>query len=177
MISMTPNSSPRPVRSVRVLVADRSLMSAQLLAQTLKQDRHFAVAVVSSSAQLMAAGPEADVAVISIDLSGGMDDTMRITHGFNERYPKVRLIVLMDNPRREMVVDAFRCGASGVFSRSQPLADFLKCVDRVSQGEIWASRGEIDYLLSALRGSPGSRMIGCEDRRVLTKREVEVVRQ
>jgi DNA-binding CsgD family transcriptional regulator len=57
------------------------------------------------------------------------------------------------------------------------LSDLLKCIDRVSPGEIWASRSEIDYLFSALRGTPGSRMIGCEENEILTKRESEVVRQ
>lgn len=166
-----------PHRSVRVVVADHNLMSAQLLAQTLKQDRQFHVTVVSSSAQLIAAGGHADVAVISIDFAGAVEETMRITRTLNDRYPNARLIVLMDKSHREIVVDAFRYGAKGVFPRTRPLADFLKCVDSVSQGDIWASRTEIEYLLSALRRTPGSRMIGSQDIRVLTKRELEVVRQ
>src|SRR5205823_3091818 len=59
---------------------------------------------------------------------------------FNQRYPAVRLIILMEEPSRDAVLDAFRCGASGVFSRTKPVNDFLTCIDRVSQGEIWASR-------------------------------------
>src|SRR5438045_2226078 len=149
---------PPTHRSVRVLVADHNLMSAQLLAQMLKQDRQFHVTVVSSSAQLIAAGDHADVAVISVDFAGAVEDTMRVTRALNDRYPNVPLIILMDNLHREIVVDAFRCGAKGVFPRTHPLADFLKCVDRVSQGDIWASRNEIEYLLSALRRTPGSRM-------------------
>jgi len=162
--------------SVRVMVADRNLMNAQLLAQALSKDSRFHVAVVSGAAQVMLAGANAEVAVISADLGTGVDDAMRMTRTFAERYPSARLIVLMDTPSRQMVVDAFRCGARGVFSRSQPVDDFLKCVDRVSQGEIWASRGEIDHLLSTLRCTPVARMIGCEVISVLSRRELEVVR-
>src|SRR3954465_3094946 len=129
MISTPSSSLLAPNRTVRVLVADRNLMSAQLLAQTLKKDRQFHVVVVSSSAQMIAAGHDADVAVISVDVAGEVEDTMRITRAFNDRHPKTRLILLVDNPHREMVIDAFRCGANGVFSRTQSLADFLKCVD------------------------------------------------
>ena len=173
---IAPNCSVQPIRIVRVLVADRNLFSAQLLAQALQRDRQFQPRVVPNVAQMMSAGSEVSVAVISFDLAGGIEETLRTARIFNQRYPKVRLIILMDTPSRDRVVDAFRCGASGVFSRNQPIADFLKCVDRVSQGEIWASRSEIDYLLSALRSTPGSRIIGSKGVAVLTKRELEVVR-
>jgi DNA-binding NarL/FixJ family response regulator len=158
------------------MVADRNLMNAQLLAQALSKDSRFQVTVVAGAVQVMSAGAHADVGVINAELGSGVDEAMRMTRTFSERYPNVRLIILMDAPSREMVVDAFRCGASGVFSRSQPVDDFLKCVDRVSQGEIWASRSEIDHLLSALRGTPVSRMVGCEEISVLSKRELSVVR-
>ncbi|MGA2859115.1 MAG: LuxR C-terminal-related transcriptional regulator [Candidatus Sulfotelmatobacter sp.] len=152
-------------------------MSAQLLAQALAQDPKFHVTFVSSGDHMISAGNDADVAVISLDLGGSIDETMRIARSFTERNSVTRLVMLLDDPTRDIVVDAFRCGASGVFSRTQPVSEFLKCVDRVSQGEIWASKSEIDYLLSALRGTPGSRMVGCEAVRVLTRRELEVVRQ
>lgn len=176
---MTQNTcvSPQVSRGIRVMVADRNLMSAQMLAQVLSQDPRFRVTLVSTAGQMMTAGARFDVGVVNADLVGSMDETMRTTSSFSERYPHVRLILLMDAPSRELVVDAFRCGASGVFSRNQPVDDFLKCVDRVSQGEIWASRSEIDHLLSALRSTPVSRMIGCGEIDVLTKRELEVVRQ
>ena len=176
---MTQNAcvSPQLNSAVRVMVADRNLMSAQMLAQVLSHDPRFRLTLVSSTGQMMTAGARSDVGVVNADLAGSTDETMRTTSSFSERYPHVRLILLMDAPSCELVVDAFRCGASGVFSRNQPIEDFLRCVDRVSQGEIWASRSEIDHLLSALRNSPISRMIGCGEIDVLTKRELEVVRQ
>ena len=176
MLQNQPSSS-RCNRSIRVLVGDRNLMSAQLLAQALSQDPKFHVTFVSSGDHMISAGNDADVAVMSLNLGGSTDETMRIARNLTEHNSVTRLVMLLDDPTRDIVLDAFRCGASGVFSRTQPVSEFLKCVDRVSQGEIWASRSEIDYLLSALRGTPGSRMVGCEDVSVLSRRELEVVRQ
>jgi DNA-binding NarL/FixJ family response regulator len=139
-----------------------------------RDNKRIAFAKVASAEQMISAGTYADVGVISADLATGPDEALRTTRAVSERYPSARLIILMDTPSCEMVVDAFRCGASGVFSRSQPVDDFFKCVDRVSQGEIWASRSEIDHLLSALRGTPVSRMVGCEEISVLSKRELAV---
>lgn len=160
----------------RVVVADKNLMSAQLLTQVLTHDHKFHVSIVSTRAQLIAAGKNSDIVVLSADFAATLDESLRVMQHFNAQHPGVRIILLMDTASREAVVDAFRSGASGIFSCNQGIADFLKCVDRVSKGEIWASRSDIDYLLSALRATPGSRMIGCEDLSVLSKRELEVVR-
>jgi hypothetical protein len=53
---MTDNDCTRTARNTRVLVADKNLMNAQLLAQALGHDPKFRVATVSISAELMAAG-------------------------------------------------------------------------------------------------------------------------
>jgi two-component system, NarL family, nitrate/nitrite response regulator NarL len=177
MSSVTLSSSGSS-RKVRVFIADRNLLSRQLLAEVLSRDPRFHVTVVGDEAELTAAAAKSlpDVAVLSSDFGSGTDSGMRITRCFNQRYPGVRLIILMEEPSRDAVLDAFRCGASGVFSRTKPVNEFLTCIDRVSQGEIWASRGELDYLLTSLRGMPGSRMAGCENMSVLSKRELEVVK-
>ena len=168
----------QPSGNVKVLVADRNLMSAQLLAYALGQNPRFRVVVVSSASQLMLASvsANADVAVVSPDLGGTKDDTMRTARTFNQKYPSVRLVMILETSSPDVIVDAFRSGASGVFARTQPVTEFLKCVERVSQGEISASRDEIDHLLAALRGTLRSHMIGCEEIDVLSQRELQVVR-
>jgi DNA-binding CsgD family transcriptional regulator len=84
--------------------------------------------------------------------------------------------MLLETPTDEIVVDSFRCGASAVLSRTQPVNDVLKCIDQVSKGEVWVSKTDLDHLLSALRSTPGSGVVGCEDIRVLSARELEVVK-
>jgi DNA-binding NarL/FixJ family response regulator len=68
--------------------------------------------------------------VINADLAGSLDESLRIMHTFNMRYPDPRIILLIDEPSREMVVDPFRFGASGISPLTQPVEDFLKCVSR-----------------------------------------------
>lgn len=171
-----PSVSSQVSQQVRVMVADPNLMSAQMLGQFLSRDPRFRVTVVSTTSQMMAEAARCDVGVVSADLGDSLDETMRGISSFSERHPCVRLILLIGAPSRDLVVDAFRCGARGVFSRQQPIEDFLKCVDRVNSGEIWASRAEIDHLLSALRSTPTSRMIVSGKTDALSKRELEVVR-
>jgi DNA-binding CsgD family transcriptional regulator len=71
-------------------------------------------------------------------------------------------------------VAAFRCGAKGVFSRSEPPANFRTCIERVGSGEIWAGRKEAEFLLAAMRNSPSCDGIDDDKVSALSKRELEV---
>jgi DNA-binding NarL/FixJ family response regulator len=73
------------------------------------------------------------------------------------------------------VINAFRSGARGVFSREQPMADFLDCVEHVSRGLIWAGRQETDVLLEAFRSIPALNITNEDDSPPLTVRELQVV--
>ena len=89
--------------------------------------------------------------------------------------PSTNTILLMDHPHREVVVDAFRAGARGVFCRVGSIEDLCKCIDRVSRGQIWAGCDEIKYVLDALVQStpPKLEVLGTT---LLSQREQEVVR-
>ena len=69
---------------------------------------------------------------------------------------------------------AFRCGAKGVFSRSEPPGEFRACIERVGSGEIWAGRKEAEFLLAAMRNSPSCDGIDDDKVSALSKRELEV---
>ena len=53
-------------------------------------------------------------------------------------YPEILIIMLLDQPDRESVISAFRCGARGVFSRRQDISEFIDCIEHVRKGGIWA---------------------------------------
>ena len=51
--------------------------------------------------------------------------------------PEIRVVVLLDSPQRDLVVEAFRSGAKGVFCRSDfEIKALWKCVASVNSGQI-----------------------------------------
>jgi two-component system, NarL family, nitrate/nitrite response regulator NarL len=73
---------------------------------------------------------------------------------------------------REKVIASFRAGAKGVFCRNEPLSELHSCIDRVSQGRIWARAAEAEYLLEAIQSAPTCDGLG--EVTSLTKRETAV---
>jgi two-component system nitrate/nitrite response regulator NarL len=72
------------------------------------------------------------------------------------------------------VIAAFPCGASGVFSRTEPLPDLFACIERVSRGEIWATSSHSQFLLEALGSTPTCEGIDAGKIGVLSHRELQV---
>jgi len=85
-------------------------------------------------------------------------------------------VVLLDSHDRELVVEAFRAGARGVFSRDGSVEHFRHCVYRVHQGQVWANTRELGFLLEELSASPKITAVNAKGLSLLSKREVDVVR-
>ena len=175
---MRPDSSSRsksPI-PIRVFVADRNRMGSQLLAESLGRDPRFEVAGITAAADLLSvAGPcKADVAIISADSDIDTKKGLQVARTLKARHPEIRLVVLLEVSSREAVIASFRCGASGVFCRTEPLSDLVSCVERVSRGEIWASRNHSEFLLEALRSAPSCEGIEAGKIDLLTHRELQV---
>ena len=84
--------------------------------------------------------------------------------------------MLLDQPDRESVISAFRCGARGVFSRRQDISEFIDCIEHVRKGGIWAGKLATNYLLEAFKSIPAPNVISSGASPALTKREAQVVR-
>jgi two-component system nitrate/nitrite response regulator NarL len=165
-----------PEKRVRILIADRNRMASHLLAESLSRDPFFEVASVATADEVLssAMANKPDVAVISAEFDGGTKTGLQIVRTLSSRQPKIEIVVLIDGNERNSVLATFRCGAKGVFSRSEPPAEFRACIERVSRGEIWAGPKEADYLLAAVRNSPSVDGIDDQKVGVLSKRELEV---
>ena len=88
---------------------------------------------------------------------------------------KTRLILLLGSRERELVIDAFRCGARGVVFRDEPLETLAKCIHAVHEGQVWANSLHLGYLLDVLSQMP-MRLHNSQGMELLSKREAEVVR-
>ena len=173
-ISLKPGSSSRPI--YRGLVVDRDLMGSHLLADALIRGLAYEASAVSASSLLTSvANSKVNWVVIAAELEPGMKDGLKLAAAINREFPSVAIVVLLDQNSRTSVLNAFRSGARGVFSRQQPLSEFLDCVEHVTSGLIWAGKEATGLLLAALQSVPATSISPETDSTPLTNRELQVV--
>src|SRR5438132_677549 len=162
-------------QQIRVLIAERSRMTSQLLAESLERDSRFQVVAVPPAAELFSAATnrKPDVAVISADFVSTARTGLQTARALTTHLPSIGIVILLDIPARNEVIASFRSGATGVFCRTEPISEFRACVERVSRGEISTSSIAAQHLLEAVRSSPCYEAI--EGRvGMLSKREIQV---
>jgi len=169
---------PATDSAAKVFLADASPLDCQLLSASLARNRLNVVGWAVRSADVIAAveASNPDVVVISVRLQ---DDTVAGLNTLRELRmlePAPRLVLLVDSSEPDIVTDAFRSGAAGVFCRSRTPTELCKCIRCVLAGQVWISNVELEYLISALRTSPTRRIVNSKGIDLLTKREQEVVR-
>jgi DNA-binding NarL/FixJ family response regulator len=172
------SSSPRHKTDViRVLAADSTLMCNQLLAAALKRDQHFCVVgTAETSEQVLAAlRSPLDIVVVSASMGNRHSSGFHLTRRVRAAHPHVRVIMLLDHPEPDAVVESFRAGASGVFCRDEPLEVLWSCIQSVYEGKIWANNDELTFVVEALVSSTLPRLTAAGNACLLTPREQKVV--
>jgi DNA-binding NarL/FixJ family response regulator len=170
-------SNQDAARGIRVLIVDRDSMASDLLATTLARDRNCrASAVLPADLLRGLEADHADLVVIGAELSERSGNGFDLAQAVSRAHPGVLMVVILNQPSHQSVVNAFRSGARGVFSRQQPVAEFLDCVERVRKGHIWAGRLETTLLLDAIKCIPSPDIAMASESSPLTERELDVVR-
>src|SRR5258708_5522165 len=77
---------------------------------------------------------------------------------------------------RDLVVEGFRAGADGVFSRGESFEMLCKCIRAVGGGQIWANLSQQRFIIEALAMGQPQPIKGANGANLLTKREDELVR-
>jgi DNA-binding NarL/FixJ family response regulator len=160
---------------VQVLVTDSGPLQSQLLTRALRSRREFqvfAVALQVSALHTFLQSNHADVVLIAGNHvpDWGLLRWLRITH------PKIAPVLLADSDDRELVVNALRAGARGIFLFTQdPFRMLCKCISCVSQGQVWLNNQHMSYVLDALSEVPTLRVVNANGRSLLTPREEQVV--
>jgi DNA-binding NarL/FixJ family response regulator len=164
---------------ISVFVADANAMACQLMVRALKQSREpmEVVGSATESAKILKGLGEnpSDVAIISADLKDGPATGLGVVKEARVCYPHTRIIVLVDSPERALVVQGFRAGADGVFSRNQTFEMLCKCIRAVSGGQIWADGNQQRFIIEALAAGEPQPIKGANGANLLTKREEELV--
>jgi two-component system, NarL family, nitrate/nitrite response regulator NarL len=164
---------------IRVLVADSTRMASELLSSALQADPGInVVATVDSSADVseIISKLRPEVVLLSTSLEGDDTKGLKLACRLLKAKPELRIVMLLEASSQESVVNAFRAGASGIFSRVGSLHSLRKCIRNVYAGEIWANRDEIRYVLEALASKSRPSIEIAKDRlSALTRRERQVV--
>ena len=163
---------------IHVLVADSNQTQCQLMCSALR--RHAGLRVASCRADLSDCINGLEMARADIVLIGdGLPDAdhqYELLRGLHAAYPSVGLILLVDKYDRDLVVNALRYGAHGLFcSADQPFKALCRCIEAVHQGQIWASSEQIQFVLDALALAPSMHVVNAKGEGVLTSREEQVV--
>ncbi len=173
------SKSPGRASTVKVFIADGSQLSCQLIAAAVRRGRYRTRVVgYATDAAGIREGLEkscADVAVIGARLENEDLAGFHITRKILASPFKPSVILILDSNKPAMVVEAFRAGASGIFSRDQSSDLLCKCIHAVYKGQVWASSEELHFVIDALGPAAAAKSVSVRATGLLTKREEGVV--
>jgi len=163
---------PSDLGVIRIAVRENSRMATQLLCSALARESNFDVFGVGDIEEITTPAPQI------LLLSTGTPSRLacEVLERLRKKHPETKAILLVEEPTRELVVEAFRSGARGVFSRNEPLESLSKCVSSVNKGQVWANQVEIGYLLGAISEPVPMPLVDANGITLLSKREQSVVR-
>jgi DNA-binding NarL/FixJ family response regulator len=163
-----------------IVISEASKMYCDLLSMAFLgvRDRFEVVASASSGAEIVGSVQEyrPKVAIVSDNLEDGPLAGLRLLPDVRRASLETRILVAMGAMDRELVIEAFRFGADGVFCRNSPFEMLCKSVDALAQGQIWANATELRYVLEEFTRAPKQRKVDPSVENRMTKRETDVVK-
>ncbi|MFZ0782549.1 MAG: response regulator transcription factor [Candidatus Sulfotelmatobacter sp.] len=162
----------------RVLAADSTPMTTQLLVEALARDAQFQMIESPSDATALLAFVKKEqprIAVISAKFGEPSVASFDLVREIRLQSPGTRVIMLLDSSERAGVIEAFRAGAQGVFCRTEPFRLLAKCIQCVDNGQVWANSTELQFVLQALAQPPLANCLNLSGG-ILSARETDVVR-
>ncbi len=162
-------------QSVRVLIADSGPIQSQLLARALRGKREFEVESVDLNISAVHAFLQTHTVDVLLAAGNNLPD-LSLLRWLRVSYSKVAPVLLVENDDRDLVVNALRAGARGVFLFTQTAFPMLcKCIHCVFRGEVWINSQQMNYVLDSLSDVPTLRVLSSTGRSLLTPREEQVV--
>jgi len=163
---------------VSIVVADGTRIHTQLLADALRNDRGLqVVAAASNSDELLAAISRVpiDVVVISHNLDNQPGHGTRVLRQMRALRPQIKGVILLDSSKPQEVLECFRAGARGIFSKQERLESLCKCIRSVHEGQIWARSEDLDQALEAFANAPLVCTTNHKGIELLSARERQVI--
>jgi DNA-binding NarL/FixJ family response regulator len=163
---------------VSIVVADSTRIHTQLLADALRHDCGLqVVGAASNSEELLAAITRVpiDVVVISHNLDDQPGHGTQVLREMRALRPQIKGIILLDSSEPQEVLECFRAGAKGIFSKQERLESLCKCIRSVHEGQIWARSVDLDHALEAFANLPLVRATNHKGIELLSERERQVI--
>ena len=174
-VKPSPATQLAATETVQVVVADSSPIQSQLLTRALKSRRDFQVSAVpleTSALDNFLHSNHVDVALVA----GNHLPDLSLLRWLRVSHPKIAPVLLAENDDRELVVNALRAGAKGIFLFTHtPFPMLCKCIHCVFRGQVWIDSQQMNYVLDALSEVPTLRVVNSNGRSLLTPREEQVV--
>jgi DNA-binding NarL/FixJ family response regulator len=175
--------SPAPAspRRIRLFLAEATLVNCELMERALRHElrgTQFSVtacAVASSEVLKLLKKQMPNVALISANLPDGPLTGFHVLLSLRVMWPKTRIVMLVDQPTQELVVDTFRYGAHGLFRRNASFKALCRCVRAVAAGQIWVNSEELGHLLEAFTAATPLRIVNANGAPILSPREEAIV--
>ena len=149
--------------AIGVLVADTNQMQRQLLARALRRRPEFRVTSCGGEMEEILSvmdSSSVDLAIMNKNHSRDGWSDMTTVRRLHLTHPEVAKVLLIDVHDRDLVVNAFRSGARGLFCFSDcPFRLLCKCIQSVHQGQIWANSKQLQYLIEAVSQVPSLRVV------------------
>lgn len=171
-------------RPIEIILVISKNMFSDLLSEAFSLDPRFKLAGQVASEQEVTQvlnSNEIDVVLIDADLGGDPQAGIGMLCHVRRVSPKSRPIMLIDKREGQKTVEFFRNGAKGVFIKTGSEFKLLcKCIDCVQNGQIWASREEFFWIVSAFEAARSSslslKIVDAKGANLLSKREEDVVK-
>jgi len=168
------------VSAVNVCLVEASYLNCQLVERVFRSRRNHVTVIGSaireSEAVALLRDKQPDVAVISAQLQDGALEGYRVLRGLRSACPRTRGVMLLNSRERELIVDAFRCGARGIVFRDEPVETLRKCIHAVHHGQVWANSETMRHVVEALGQTMPVHLRDARGIELLSKREADVVR-
>jgi DNA-binding NarL/FixJ family response regulator len=164
---------------IRVLVSDDTRVHTELLADALKRDGGLQVTTSASGSEGLIGRlnhHNVDVLLIGSNLDEHPGRGFEVLRGLRSSHGELSAVMLLDSSKCETILEAFRAGARGVFSKQESVDTLTKCVRKVHEGQIWANSQQMTVLVRALASSYNVRAVDARGMNLLSKRELEIVR-
>jgi len=116
-----------------------------------------------------------DVVVISHNLDNQPGHGTQVLREMRALRPQIKGIILLDSSKPHEVLECFRAGARGIFSKQERLESLCKCIRAVHEGQIWARSVDLDQALEALVNAPLVRATNHKGIELLSARERQVI--
>jgi DNA-binding NarL/FixJ family response regulator len=162
--------------SARVLVYDSSNLQCELLATGLESLRLGLEIICASDLESLITLLTEDANCVVIISDASMNGSaISIAKHLRARFAALLLIFLLQDGRRDRVIEAFRMGARGIVYSNENLSLLAKCIECVSLGEVWVRRADLAMIFEGLL-RPNVRITDVTGRALLSPREDEISR-